>query len=160
MIFEQRKQQCSSEFANSTQWHMMLYNSLTRSQTPIRTHYRVQYYIFRVWQHWCVPGKSKTGKPDLGFTLWKPLCRLGSCSFLHQDDPSPSRHTGEENKKVRFYVTKLLLISESRATNLKPTVTLCAKSLQSCPTLWDPMDYSLPGPLAMRFMLMYGKTNI
>ena len=39
----------------------------------------------------------------MGFTLWKPLCRLGSCSFLHQDDPSPSRHTGKENKKVRFY---------------------------------------------------------
>ena len=22
---------------------------------------------------------------------------------------------------------------------------MCAKSLQSCPTLWDPMDWSLPG---------------
>ena len=22
---------------------------------------------------------------------------------------------------------------------------MCAQSLQSCPTLWDPMDYSLPG---------------
>ena len=131
MIFEQRKQQCSSEFANSTQWHKMLYNTLTLSRTPIRTHYRVQYYIFRVWQHWCVPGKSKTGKPHVGFTLWKPLCRLGSCSFLHQE-------------KVRFYVTKLLLISESRAMNLKRTVTVCAKSLQSRPTLCDPVDCSLP----------------
>ena len=27
-------------------------------------------------------------------------------------------------------------------TILNPT---CAQSLQSCPTLWDPMDYSLPG---------------
>ena len=28
---------------------------------------------------------------------------------------------------------------------------MCAKSLQSCPTLWDPMDWSLQGPLSMGF---------
>ena len=28
---------------------------------------------------------------------------------------------------------------------------VCAKSLQSCSTLYDPMDYSLPGPLSMGF---------
>ena len=26
-----------------------------------------------------------------------------------------------------------------------PAAAAAAKSLQSCPTLWDPMDYSLPG---------------
>jgi len=29
--------------------------------------------------------------------------------------------------------------------NQRGTCMLCAKSLPSCPTLWDPMDYSLPG---------------
>ena len=27
----------------------------------------------------------------------------------------------------------------------KNTACMCAKSIQSCPTLWDPMDCNLPG---------------
>ena len=70
-------------------------------------------------------------------TLWK-------CLNLHQGNCSQCYRAGME---IRFQT------ADAGLSNfvLKTCVCMHAKSLQSCLTLCDPMDYSLQAPLSMGF---------
>ena len=50
-------------------------------------------------------------------------------------------------RKVMTNLDSILLFGRKAMTNLAAAAAAAAKSLQSCPTLCDPIDGSLPGSL-------------
>ena len=77
------------------------------------------------------------------------LCcmKLGCCEDESGLDQGGGNEDGRTWLDKRCVLEVFLLYLDPFKNCHYPTIKACvrAQSLQSCPTLWDPMDYSLPG---------------
>ena len=79
--------------------------------------------------------------------------RVGSCSFLQGIFPTPGSNSGLPHCRQILYHLSLqgnssfiyIYIYEKKMVNIEFNAAAAAKSLQSCPTLCDPIDSSPPG---------------
>ena len=57
------------------------------------------------------------------------------------------------NTDIKFHVSFTFVAPSSRQclAHIRPYACMCAKSLQSCPTLCNPMDCTRQAPLSMGF---------
>ena len=77
----------------------------------------------------------------------KCTLRFKKINYKYKEQERPDSAIIQMNEKV-LMVTNQHIFCIDRKKVLKNQVDIllcCAKSLQSCPTLCDPMDYSLPG---------------
>ena len=77
----------------------------------------------------------------------KCTLRFKKINYKYKEQDRPDSAIIQMNEKV-LMVTNQHIFCIDRKKVLKNQVDIllcCAKSLQSCPTLCDPMDYSMPG---------------